>query len=193
MGVGYFRNNSSAHWLWRLTLAQGLCIHCLSTLKAVLRLQLKKLRLREAPGCSSWKTERLGALFHSLWLHKPARSPYTMFIRCGGTEFCFISKHKFCLVLLTPQGNLEILTASFHCPCVFRSLFFFLPPLKKWLNSIAVSAIGPKAVPQLGRLKRFALSLQKTDSQENMIIPSDLLGEMGNKSGSPLEASPCIQ
>ena len=118
MGVGYFRNNSSAHWLWRLTLAQGLCIHCLSTLKAVLRLQLKKLRLREAPGCSSWKTERLGALFHSLWLHKPARSPYTMFIRCGGTEFCFISKHKFCLVLLTPQGNLEILTASFHLQLV---------------------------------------------------------------------------
>lgn len=80
----------------------------------------------EAPGRSSWKTERLGTLFHSLWLHKPARPPYTMFIRCGGTEFCFISKHKFCLVLLTPQGNLEILTASSIAP-VFSAVFFFFP------------------------------------------------------------------
>lgn len=36
---------------------------------------------------------------------------------------------------------------------------------------------------ELGRLKCFASSLQKTDSQENIIIPSDLLGETGNKSG----------
>lgn len=48
-------------------------------------------------------------------------------------------------------------------------------------------------MPQLGRLKCFASSLQKTDSQENIIIPSDLLGEKGNKSGRPLDASPLIQ
>ena len=161
MGVGYFRNNSSAHWLWRLTLAQGLCIHCLSTLKAVLRLQLKKLRLREAPGCSSWKTERLGALFHSLWLHKPARSPYTMFIRCGGTEFCFISKHKFCLVLLTPQGNLEILTASFHCPCVFRSLFFFSSPFKEMIEFYCCICHRTKGSASVGKTETFRFVFTK--------------------------------
>ena len=77
----------------------------------------------------------MGALCHSL-LRKPARALYTvpsisLIIRCGGTEFCFISKHKFCLVLLTPQGNEEILTGSFPCPSVFCSLFLFLPPLKE--------------------------------------------------------------
>lgn len=30
----------------------------------------------------------------------------------------------------------------------------------------------------------FCLNFQKTDSQENVIIPSDLLGETGSKVGS---------
>lgn len=139
---------------------QGLCIHCLSTLKAVLQLQLKKLRLRAVPGHNSWKTEQLGALFHSLWLHKPARSPYTVFTRCGGTEFCFISKHKFCLVLLTPQGNLEILTASFPCPSVFRSLFFS-SPFKGMIEFYCCICSRTKGSASVGKTEMFRFVFTK--------------------------------
>ena len=49
MGVGSFRNNSSAHWLWRLTLAQGLCIHCLNSQSSP-AVTAEEAVSREAPG-----------------------------------------------------------------------------------------------------------------------------------------------
>lgn len=121
---------------------------------------------RGGPGTHSWKTKRVGALFLSLWLHQPARALYTvpsisLIIRCGGTEFCFISRHKFCLVLLTPQGNLEILTGSFPCPSVFCGLFFISSPFKGVIEFYCCICHRTKGSASVGETEMFCFVFTK--------------------------------
>ncbi|KAM5139975.1 EEF1A lysine methyltransferase 2 isoform 1-T1 [Callospermophilus lateralis] len=115
--------------------------------------------------------------------------------KLSGFHIC-IDKGTFDAISLNPDNAVEKRKQYVKSlSSVLRVKGFFLITSCNWTKEELLNEFseGPKAVPQLGRLKCFASSLQKTDSQENMMIASDLLGETGNKSGSSLEASPFIR